>query len=89
MARFPILFVITVHLVTLGTLEAYNGPHKLQRDVADALKIFELFPYGVAIMETEGDKKFECLTALRKDFDPEAKTATYIWSLDSGEGQKR
>ncbi|KAH6927527.1 hypothetical protein HPB50_005544 [Hyalomma asiaticum] len=51
--------------------------------------IFESFPYGVAIVQTDDDSKFECLTALRKDIDHEAKKATYVWSLGNGDGQKR
>ncbi|KAH7946626.1 hypothetical protein HPB52_002146 [Rhipicephalus sanguineus] len=39
-------------------------------------QVFAAFPYAVAISDADNDTIFECLTATRKDFDPEAKTVT-------------
>ncbi|XP_077488707.1 uncharacterized protein LOC144099353 isoform X1 [Amblyomma americanum] len=53
------------------------------------LHVFANFPYGVAITDIDNDNILDCLTAKRKDFDPEAKTVTYVWSLNGGEGNNR
>uniref|UniRef100_A0A023GD09 Putative lipocalin-2 1 n=1 Tax=Amblyomma triste TaxID=251400 RepID=A0A023GD09_AMBTT len=73
----------------VATTEAAKGPNVLQRDIPDAFQIFASFPYGVAITDIDNDEILDCLTAKRKDFDPEAKTVTYVWSLNGGEGNKR
>lgn len=65
------------------------GPNKLQREVPDAFKAFAAFPYAIGISDNDNDTIFECLTARRRDFDPEAKTVTYDWSLNTGPGQER
>ncbi|KAK8782416.1 hypothetical protein V5799_016242 [Amblyomma americanum] len=70
----PFLFLLT-------TLNDFD----LQFDMP-ALQIFANFPYGVAITDIDNDDILDCLSAKRKDFDPEAKTVTYVWSLNGGEG---
>ncbi|KAH7946627.1 hypothetical protein HPB52_002147 [Rhipicephalus sanguineus] len=51
-------------------------------------KVFAAFPYAVGISDINNDTIFECLSARRKDFDPEAKTVTYVWSLNDGPGKR-
>ncbi|KAL1469371.1 hypothetical protein MTO96_041074, partial [Rhipicephalus appendiculatus] len=38
-------------------------------------------------MDSDNDTIFDCLTAKRKDFDADAKTTTYVWSLNHGQGK--
>ncbi|XP_077488708.1 uncharacterized protein LOC144099353 isoform X2 [Amblyomma americanum] len=82
-----VAFLAIFLLVT--TTEAARGPNVLERDVPDAFQVFANFPYGVAITDIDNDNILDCLTAKRKDFDPEAKTVTYVWSLNGGEGNNR
>ncbi|KAK8782415.1 hypothetical protein V5799_016241 [Amblyomma americanum] len=84
-----LVLAILATLLLAATTEAARGPNVLQRSVPDAFQIFANFPYGVAIMDIDNDTILDCLTAKRKDYDPEAKTVTYIWSLNSGEGNNR
>ncbi|XP_077533109.1 uncharacterized protein LOC144145395 [Haemaphysalis longicornis] len=67
-----------------SALRAGSGPNKLQRDVPDAFKAFGAFPYAIGITDSNNDTIFECLTAIRTEYDYEAKTVTYVWSLNDG-----
>ncbi|XP_077488478.1 uncharacterized protein LOC144099208 [Amblyomma americanum] len=62
---------------------------KTQRTSQLSRMIFAKFPYGVGISDVDNDTIFECLTAKRKDFDPVAKTVTYVWSLNDGDGKRK
>ncbi|XP_077533440.1 uncharacterized protein LOC144145642 [Haemaphysalis longicornis] len=81
--------VVLLAFVAFSQVGAGPGPNKLQRDVPDAFKAFETIEYGVAISDIDNDQRLECLTVMRKDLDPEAKTVTYIWSINQGPEQKR
>ncbi|XP_077535285.1 uncharacterized protein LOC144147100 [Haemaphysalis longicornis] len=72
-----------------SALQAGSGPNKLQREVPDAFKTIAAFPYAIGISDANNDTIFECLTVLRSQFDPVAKTATYVWSLNQGPGEER
>ncbi|XP_037520672.1 uncharacterized protein LOC119397314 [Rhipicephalus sanguineus] len=69
--------------------DAGKGPNVLQREAPDAFEVFAAFPYAVGISDINNDTIFECLSARRKDFDPEAKTVTYVWSLNDGPGKRK
>ncbi|XP_077551354.1 uncharacterized protein LOC144165115 [Haemaphysalis longicornis] len=90
MNSFMMLVLVTLlAFVAFSTVEAGPGPNKLQRDVPDAFKAFAISDYSIAISDIDNDQRLECLTVMRKDLDPEAKTVTYIWSINQGPGQKR
>uniref|UniRef100_A0A131Z0R5 Lipocalin n=1 Tax=Rhipicephalus appendiculatus TaxID=34631 RepID=A0A131Z0R5_RHIAP len=65
--------IVTLHL-TLGTAQETN-------DVPDSFKIFETFPFAVAISDADNDTVYECLTAKRMWLEPEEKKGEYIWFL--------
>ncbi|XP_037521131.1 uncharacterized protein LOC119397884 [Rhipicephalus sanguineus] len=50
-------------------------------DVPDSFKIFQQFPFAVAISDSDNDSIFECLTAKRAWIDMDTKTGEYIWLL--------
>ncbi|XP_037280330.2 uncharacterized protein LOC119173637 [Rhipicephalus microplus] len=78
-----------VAVLLVARSDAGNGPHLLQREAPDAFEVFAAFPYAVGISDTNNDTIFECLSATRKDFDPVAKTVTYVWSLSDGPGKRK
>ncbi|XP_050028183.3 uncharacterized protein [Dermacentor andersoni] len=84
-----IVVLAAVAIVLLSKSDAGKGPNVLQRDVPDAFKVFAAFPYAVAISDADNDTIFECMTTMRKDFDPEAKTVTYVWSINNGPGKRK
>ncbi|KAH7938538.1 hypothetical protein HPB49_024983 [Dermacentor silvarum] len=84
-----IVFLAAVAILLLSRSDAGKGPNVLQRDVPDAFKVFAAFPYAVAISDADNDTIFECLTTMRKDFDPESKTVTYVWSISDGPGKRK
>ncbi|KAL1474150.1 hypothetical protein MTO96_021379 [Rhipicephalus appendiculatus] len=65
--------LFSLHL-TLGTAQETN-------DVPDSFKIFETFPFAVAISDADNDTVYECLTAKRMWLEPEEKKGEYIWFL--------
>ncbi|KAL3219444.1 hypothetical protein MRX96_030396 [Rhipicephalus microplus] len=76
-------------VVLLSRCDAGKGPDVLLRETPDAFKVFAAFPYAVGISDADNDVIFQCITATRKDFDPEAKTVTYVWSLSDGPGKRK
>lgn len=78
-----------VVFVLLSRCDAGKGPNVLPRETPDAFEVFAQFPYAVAISDADNDTIFECLTATRKDFDPEAKTVTYVWSISDSPGKRK
>ncbi|XP_075550488.1 uncharacterized protein LOC142584213 [Dermacentor variabilis] len=48
-------------------------------DVPDSFKIFENFPFAVAVSDQNNDRIYECLTAKRAWLNPEEKKGEYIW----------
>uniref|UniRef100_A0A023GAF4 Putative lipocalin-5 1 n=1 Tax=Amblyomma triste TaxID=251400 RepID=A0A023GAF4_AMBTT len=86
-AAFVLASVATFLLV--ATTEGVRGPNLLKRDVPDAFQIYANFPVGVGVTDIDNDNIMDCLSAKRKDFDPEAKTVTYIWSLNGDDGSSR
>ncbi|XP_077540112.1 uncharacterized protein LOC144152640 [Haemaphysalis longicornis] len=85
-----VLFVALVQFSGLfGAASGARGPHKLQRELPDSFKIFDAFEHPIGIMDTNNDSVFECLSARRKDYDPDAQTVTYIWSIAGEDSNKR
>ncbi|XP_054922919.1 uncharacterized protein [Dermacentor andersoni] len=83
------VLLVGVAVVLLSRSDAGKGPNLLQRQPTDAFKVFAAFPYAVGISDVDNDTIFECLTAKRKDFNPEAKTVTYVWSLNDSPGKRK
>ncbi|XP_077540145.1 uncharacterized protein LOC144152652 [Haemaphysalis longicornis] len=83
-----LFIVISVAIATTNAVLA-QGSSDVQSGLPDAFRVFQHFPYAVAIFDSNNDTIFECLTAYRKHFDPVAKEVTYLWSLNQGPGQKR
>ncbi|KAL1486469.1 hypothetical protein MTO96_031371, partial [Rhipicephalus appendiculatus] len=41
--------------------------------------VFQSFPYVLSLSDSDNDTIFECMEANRTEFDPVAKTATFVW----------
>uniref|UniRef100_G3MQN9 Lipocalin/cytosolic fatty-acid binding domain-containing protein n=1 Tax=Amblyomma maculatum TaxID=34609 RepID=G3MQN9_AMBMU len=90
MRSSSIIFFVVTKLFLLSLAGAVSrGPNKLQREVPDTFKIFEAFPHPVGVMDIDNDTILDCLSARRAEMDPEAQTATYVWSLAGSEGKTR
>uniref|UniRef100_A0A131YG24 Lipocalin n=1 Tax=Rhipicephalus appendiculatus TaxID=34631 RepID=A0A131YG24_RHIAP len=83
MARTFLLALISLSwtVIVLAKLGPPGGPQKLTHDTADAVKVFQSFPYVVSVTDSDNDTIFECMEANRTEFDPVAKTATFVWIL--------
>ncbi|XP_075556906.1 uncharacterized protein LOC142588997 isoform X2 [Dermacentor variabilis] len=53
-------------------------PQTFDDQVPDAFQVYGRFPYIVAISDSNNDTIFECLSAKRTEYDPEAKKVTYV-----------
>ncbi|XP_075550484.1 uncharacterized protein LOC142584211 [Dermacentor variabilis] len=73
MQRFCFL---VVHVIALQLLLAAAQETS---DVPDSFKIFENFPFAVAVSDQDNDTIYECLTAKRMWLAPEEKKGEYIW----------
>ncbi|XP_049527891.1 uncharacterized protein LOC125947365 [Dermacentor silvarum] len=58
-------------------------------DVLDSFKVFENFPFGVAITDNDNDTIFECVTAKRAWLDMDSKKVEYVWLLKGPKGTPR
>ncbi|XP_077539243.1 uncharacterized protein LOC144151939 [Haemaphysalis longicornis] len=76
--------LLTYFVLSLAAGETGNppGPRKLQHDVTDSFKIWQIFDSPVAISDSNNDTVFECVAAWRTAIDPEARTAVY--AMDFG-----
>uniref|UniRef100_A0A131Z1L6 Lipocalin n=1 Tax=Rhipicephalus appendiculatus TaxID=34631 RepID=A0A131Z1L6_RHIAP len=91
MQTFPSMkfSLIVVYAVLFAwTTNALRGPSKLQRETPDTFKVFDGFEHAIAITDIDNDSILDCLSAYRTAYDPEAHTATYVWSLASPDGNK-
>ncbi|KAL3226142.1 hypothetical protein MRX96_049058 [Rhipicephalus microplus] len=50
-------------------------------EVPDSFKIFESFPFAVAISDSDNDNVYECLSTRRMWIKPEEKKGEYVWFL--------
>nr|XP_037275064.1 uncharacterized protein LOC119167652 isoform X1 [Rhipicephalus microplus] len=55
----------------------------------DTFRTIAAFQEVVAISTSTNDTSFKCLSAIRTEYDPEAKTATYVWRLRGQGGTER
>ncbi|KAL1476125.1 hypothetical protein MTO96_036747, partial [Rhipicephalus appendiculatus] len=62
--------------------------HKLQHEVADAVKVLDNFASGVAIFDIDKDGDLDCLTGVRTDYDKKTSTVTYVWLLKGVNGHE-
>ncbi|XP_065301914.1 uncharacterized protein [Dermacentor albipictus] len=69
--------------------EASRGPNKLQRETPNSFKIFDIYDNAIAVMDIDGDAILDCLSARREDYDPVAKSVTYVWSIAAPDGSGR
>ncbi|XP_037499690.1 uncharacterized protein LOC119373698 [Rhipicephalus sanguineus] len=60
-----------------------------QRERVDSFRMIGAFPKVVAISTSTNDSSFKCLSAIRTNYDGEAKTATYVWPLRGHGGTER
>nr|XP_037280847.1 uncharacterized protein LOC119174135 isoform X4 [Rhipicephalus microplus] len=60
-----------------------------QNNVPDAFRIFNQFPTGIAMSDSNNDTMYECLKAKRIWLNAEAKKGEYIWVLKSEQGKPR
>uniref|UniRef100_A0A023GAC0 Putative lipocalin-5 1 n=1 Tax=Amblyomma triste TaxID=251400 RepID=A0A023GAC0_AMBTT len=50
-------------------------------DIVDAFKVYESFPYVLALYDIDNDGDLDCLNAVRTDLEKEPRSATYTLSL--------
>uniref|UniRef100_G3MQ08 Lipocalin/cytosolic fatty-acid binding domain-containing protein n=1 Tax=Amblyomma maculatum TaxID=34609 RepID=G3MQ08_AMBMU len=83
--------LVAVGAILLSSAPANASPARndVQADTPDALEMMAAVEYAVAIRDTNENPAFKCLTAKRSNFDAKASSATYVWSLNAGEGEKR
>ncbi|KAK8775146.1 hypothetical protein V5799_031509, partial [Amblyomma americanum] len=81
MGQVAALYVVAFCYATavVAKLADPGGPHQLHYDVADSFKVFENFPFSVAIGDSDHDGVLECIAANRTEIDPAAQTATFVW----------
>ncbi|XP_077486136.1 uncharacterized protein LOC144097268 [Amblyomma americanum] len=84
-----LVLALGVVLLLSWTANASPAPSDVQVDTPDALEMMAAVEYAVAIRDTNTDPLFKCLTGWRLSYDPKEASATYAWSLNAGEGQKR
>ncbi|XP_075550485.1 uncharacterized protein LOC142584212 [Dermacentor variabilis] len=83
MKRVCFLVVLVVPLqLSLAAAQETN-------DVPDSFKIFENFPFAVAVSDQDNDTIYECLTAKRMWLTPEEKKGEYIWFFGAHGGKSK
>ncbi|XP_077538635.1 uncharacterized protein LOC144151459 [Haemaphysalis longicornis] len=88
--KMKITKLLWFSLVLLVTLwHTASGTKELQQDVPDILETFGNFDYVVAIRDVNKDPVLKCLTSTRISYNTAAPSATYVWSLNGGQGQER
>ncbi|XP_077540068.1 uncharacterized protein LOC144152611 [Haemaphysalis longicornis] len=58
-------------------------------EAPDSFKIFEQFPQGIAILDSNNDTIFECLAVKRMFLDRKTKTAEYVWLFKGHHGEPK
>uniref|UniRef100_L7LTH2 Putative group ii salivary lipocalin n=1 Tax=Rhipicephalus pulchellus TaxID=72859 RepID=L7LTH2_RHIPC len=76
-------------ILMLSASAAISSLPTVADDVPDAFQVFGRFPHIVAISDVDNDTIFECLTAKRTEYDPEAKTVTYVAMFKGHHGGKK
>ncbi|KAL1458845.1 hypothetical protein MTO96_027656 [Rhipicephalus appendiculatus] len=80
-AAISCLLVIGVVLWLGAPFAQGQAKHRLQHNVTDAFKMFEIFPVSIAVFDVDKDGDLECLTTVRSNYDKEGHTVTYTWLL--------
>ncbi|KAL3245333.1 hypothetical protein MRX96_046998 [Rhipicephalus microplus] len=75
------LFFVGVMLCVDSSLAQGQAKHRLQHNVTDAFKMFEIFPVSIAVFDADKDGDLDCLTTVRSNYDEEGHTVTYTWLL--------
>nr|XP_037280093.1 uncharacterized protein LOC119173328 isoform X2 [Rhipicephalus microplus] len=83
------LISLSLNMIVLTKLGLPGGPQKLSHDTADTVKVFQSFPYVVSVTDSNNDTIFECMEANRTEFDPVAKTATFVWIFQAPDSPDR
>ncbi|KAL1458847.1 hypothetical protein MTO96_027658 [Rhipicephalus appendiculatus] len=83
------LLVVGVMLWLDVTLAQGEAKRRLQHDVTDAFKMFEIFPVAIAMFDTDKDGDLDCLTTVRSNYDEEGHTVTYTWLLAGLNGHEK
>ncbi|XP_075752293.1 uncharacterized protein LOC119182538 isoform X3 [Rhipicephalus microplus] len=58
-------------------------------EVPDSFKIFESFPFAVAISDSDNDNVYECLSTRRMWIKPEEKKGEYVWFLQGNHDNRK
>ncbi|KAL1476929.1 hypothetical protein MTO96_036141 [Rhipicephalus appendiculatus] len=75
--------------VLLFGLATATPTRNLQRERVDTFRTIAAFPKAVAISTSTNDTSFKCMSAVRTNYDAEAKTASYVWLLRGQGGNQR
>ncbi|KAH7961747.1 hypothetical protein HPB52_011863 [Rhipicephalus sanguineus] len=88
-AAIPSLLVVGVMLRLDAPFAQGEAKHRLQHDVTDAFKMFEIFPVAIAIFDTDKDGDLDCLTTVRSNYDEKDHKVTYTWLLAGLNGHEK
>ncbi|XP_077545739.1 uncharacterized protein LOC144158606 [Haemaphysalis longicornis] len=83
-----VLAPVVILVLALSSAEA-KAERKLPHEITDTRKLYEAFPFVVAIFDQDEDGDLDCVTSTRTNIDVEANTATYVWSLQGGNGHEK
>ncbi|XP_075752295.1 uncharacterized protein LOC119174133 [Rhipicephalus microplus] len=75
--------------LTMFDVCTVNGDNTTQTQELDAFQLFALFSDAAGVKDVNREPLFKCLRANRTEFDYQAPSATYLWSLNAGEGKPR
>ncbi|XP_049527892.1 uncharacterized protein LOC125947366 [Dermacentor silvarum] len=76
-------------ILVLSTLQLLVLFAQGESSVIDSFRIFNNFPSGVAISNSNNDSEYECLTAKRIWLNAKAKQGKYIWILKERHGKSK
>ncbi|KAL1421715.1 hypothetical protein MTO96_003980 [Rhipicephalus appendiculatus] len=79
-------FSICITVVPVFAVASENPP---QSGVVDAFKVLGQFADAAGVRDVNRDPMFKCLRANRTEYDSEAPSANYVWSLNAGKGNPR
>uniref|UniRef100_A0A034WXN0 Lipocalin 31 n=1 Tax=Rhipicephalus microplus TaxID=6941 RepID=A0A034WXN0_RHIMP len=83
--RLPFIVLGTLCL-TIAPVLTGKGKHHLKHDTADAKAVFDNFASAIAIFDVDKDGDLDCLSTVRLDYDKNASTAIYFWTLKNLNG---
>ncbi|KAL1485736.1 hypothetical protein MTO96_047237, partial [Rhipicephalus appendiculatus] len=76
-------------LAAIVSLHLFLGTAQQTNDVPDSFKIFETFPFAVAISDADNDTVYECLTTRRMWIEPEEKKGEYVSFLQGNHDNRK